>query len=314
MQSLITIGVILLFLFSLGMCDSSSGPDAAELRKAAKSNIASLRQSLDGGALPNAALLKTYADTLARKKPDLAEPAAVLKKEATPQGALFTDLEKRLKDADALSDEKKQKAEFAALIQASDSAVFNDALLDPVNTLAGLSGGTLTPVNAPGGGAAPAGSALVGNPAYGQWQQSPSGGSFWVWYGQYRLISDLLGGGSPFSYDRWSSRRGWSYYHDADAGGASPAARERAAKQAGAKVESARRASSYGGKRRENKAFTASSPRRSSSYGGASTSRNSGTRNTRSYSGGTRRSSNYGFGGSFRGSSRSRGGFGFGGK
>jgi hypothetical protein len=65
----------------------------------------------------------------------------------------------------------------------------------------------------------PAGLAFVGNPQYGQWQADNRGSSFWVWYGQYRLFSDLLGArGQPYLYrrdewDTWSTRyRGQPYY------------------------------------------------------------------------------------------------------
>lgn len=43
--------------------------------------------------------------------------------------------------------------------------------------------------------AAPPGYEYVGNPKYGEWQRDSSGGSFWMYYGQYRLMSDLLGWG-----------------------------------------------------------------------------------------------------------------------
>jgi hypothetical protein len=65
----------------------------------------------------------------------------------------------------------------------------------------------------------PAGLAFVGNPEYGRWQNGDHGTSFWVWYGQYRLLSDLLGArGQPYWYrrdewDTWSTRyRGQPYY------------------------------------------------------------------------------------------------------
>ena len=45
-----------------------------------------------------------------------------------------------------------------------------------------------------------------------QWQNS-SGGSFWVWYGQYRLLSDLIWG-RPYYYSSWHYNRPWSYYND----------------------------------------------------------------------------------------------------
>lgn len=40
----------------------------------------------------------------------------------------------------------------------------------------------------------PAGYEYVGDSRYGRWERGPSGASFWVFYGQYRLLSDLLGG------------------------------------------------------------------------------------------------------------------------
>lgn len=40
----------------------------------------------------------------------------------------------------------------------------------------------------------PAGYEYVGDSRYGRWDRNSSGASFWVFYGQYRLMSDLLGG------------------------------------------------------------------------------------------------------------------------
>jgi hypothetical protein len=40
--------------------------------------------------------------------------------------------------------------------------------------------------------AGPPGYEYVGDPRYGKWQSDSSGRSFWVFYGQYRLLSDLL--------------------------------------------------------------------------------------------------------------------------
>ena len=41
----------------------------------------------------------------------------------------------------------------------------------------------------------PPGYAYVDNPRYGSWRSDSSGSSFWVFYGQYRLLGDLLGSG-----------------------------------------------------------------------------------------------------------------------
>ncbi|ETR72956.1 MAG: hypothetical protein OMM_01311 [Candidatus Magnetoglobus multicellularis str. Araruama] len=40
---------------------------------------------------------------------------------------------------------------------------------------------------------APPGYAYVGDPKYGQWKQDASGGSFWEFYGKYRMFTDVLG-------------------------------------------------------------------------------------------------------------------------
>ena len=47
----------------------------------------------------------------------------------------------------------------------------------------------------------PPGYGYVGNKQYGSWQ-SGSGGSFWVFYGQYALMSNLLGMGRGTIYQR----------------------------------------------------------------------------------------------------------------
>jgi len=56
----------------------------------------------------------------------------------------------------------------------------------------------------------------VGDSKYGRWNRDSSGQSFWVFYGQYRLISDLLGGGRIYrgSYDTYNNYRtqGRPYY------------------------------------------------------------------------------------------------------
>lgn len=58
----------------------------------------------------------------------------------------------------------------------------------------------------------------TGNNQYGEWKQKSDGTSFWEFYGQYRLMTDLIGGfgQSHYSYDDWDhynrSDRKKSYY------------------------------------------------------------------------------------------------------
>ena len=53
----------------------------------------------------------------------------------------------------------------------------------------------------------PPGYQYVGNSRYGSWQRDRSGGSFWVFYGQYALMRDLFGLGSRRVY-----RNDWDDY------------------------------------------------------------------------------------------------------
>lgn len=63
--------------------------------------------------------------------------------------------------------------------------------------------------------ATPPGMVYVGDPSTGEWQTDSSGNSFWVFYGQYRLFSDLIGGPYPghyrSEYDDWN--RNCRYNH-----------------------------------------------------------------------------------------------------
>ena len=62
----------------------------------------------------------------------------------------------------------------------------------------------------------PPGYQYVGDDRYGEWQRDSSGNSFWVFYGQYAMLSHLLGGGPIYrrDYDQYQSYRsqGRPYY------------------------------------------------------------------------------------------------------
>jgi hypothetical protein len=62
-------------------------------------------------------------------------------------------------------------------------------------------------------GANPPGYAYVGDPRYGRWRDDGSGGSFWEFYGKYRLLTDFFGGWyrpvyreDYHTYERYRSR------------------------------------------------------------------------------------------------------------
>lgn len=56
---------------------------------------------------------------------------------------------------------------------------------------------------------APPGYAYVGDPRYGEWRRDSSGRSFWTFYGQYRLLSDLLGMGGRIFRNDYDTYRGY---------------------------------------------------------------------------------------------------------
>ncbi|WP_022942075.1 hypothetical protein [Psychromonas hadalis] len=183
-----------------------------------------LGNNLDNNNIRNAMLLKEYARLLGGDKPELKPLLAQLSRDATREGPTYQGLLQRLKTVreqpQVLGDIEAQLFETENLIEASDPNLFNDALSDPLNVIADMSDGKLARVNAiskqqslnaNGAEDNGAGSQLVGNPGYGQWQSNSSGMSFWHWYGMYSMFSAIT---NPVRYDRWSSRRDYSYYND----------------------------------------------------------------------------------------------------
>lgn len=71
--------------------------------------------------------------------------------------------------------------------------------------------------------ALPPGMIYVGDPNYGEWQRDNDGNDFWVFYGQYRFFSGLIGGPYPgvyrYEYDTWQRdhrMQGTPYYGTRD--------------------------------------------------------------------------------------------------
>ena len=202
--------------------------DAAIVRL--EQGVARLGTALDDDTLRNGALIKQYAAEVRAAKPALRDLVAVLAREGTREGTLFQGIETRLKDVraalpepgaptEAYRDAAEELNSLAAAIQPDE---FNNALADPLNVLADLTDGKLPRVDAAPASASRSansasnfgpGSQLVGNPNYGHWQTNSSGTSFWVWYGQFALMRDLLGG-PRIGYGAWAGGRDYSYYHD----------------------------------------------------------------------------------------------------
>lgn len=217
--------LILCISFFISACGDDRPDKLNSNIQGAEYLLNNLANDLNNNSIRNAMLLREYARLLGDEKPQLQPLLTELSRDATTSGPLFQGLLRRLKtlkeQPQILGDIEEQLFETENLIAASDPALFNDALSDPLNVIADMSDGKLARVNAISkqqslqANAAEddgAGSQLVGNPGYGQWQTNSSGTSFWQWYGMYAMFSALSP--RPVQYDRWSSRRDYSYYND----------------------------------------------------------------------------------------------------
>ena len=211
--------LLLSMLFSLAAC--SGDPDAMRIKDYTDHTtvqLNNLTKALKNGEISNATILKIYASKLKAQKPEFAELSAQFSQMATADNPTINDFKRRLKlvreQPSSVGDQQAVIQELAALLSGTKKEMYGDSLLDVINTIADLSDGTLprlqTPAKAKDELAA---SQLVGNPQYGHWQQDSGGQSFWAWYGQYALISSLLGG-NRYGYNSWSYNRGWSHYND----------------------------------------------------------------------------------------------------
>jgi len=220
-------------LLLLQGCGNRYAEEVKQHHVSATKQMAQLKQQLDSKQLSNALLVQTYADTLSETQPTLAPIAAALKKDASTNGNIYQNFVTRLK---AVNQNPEREADYRLAIEelssiavGSDPVVFNDSLLDQVNTLADLSQGKLARINVPmgeaaqnlknGQGAVP-GSYLVGNPNYGSFKQDSSGNSFWEWYGMYAMFSSVMGifgsgyhQGPVYASD-WYRQPRYSYYND----------------------------------------------------------------------------------------------------
>ncbi|AWB66789.1 hypothetical protein C2869_10275 [Saccharobesus litoralis] len=304
-----------------------------------------LTQRLENGQIRNANLIREYARQLQTMKPEYATIVNELARDATSRGPIYTNLVDRIDAArvasGVFSSPEERLRELENLYQAASPELFNDALSDPLNVLADLSQGQLARVNAisreaslAANGAQDfgAGSQLIGNPAYGNWQTGSNGMSFWEWYGMYALISnigDMFDSRRRVYYGDWSRGRNYSYYHDYGRYRYSSPnqirkqqqTEQRAAKNyRGGKFTSAYAKSRTGASRVSSSSLSSqrASKMFQSSYAKKPTTSvtNSATKSTnnpvnKSYSKPTTNKSSYGFNSSFRSSkSSSRGGFG----
>jgi len=220
-------------LLFLSACSDPEFEKASSSLKAAEADLGNLEAALNPSnisqsaiTLPNLRYLKQYAAAVRRINPQMSELVSTLEAEGTNKGGSYLFLRQRLNTAQALFDTDAERSRNAA-ISASTEAIavslaakpdaFNDSLIDVINVLADMSKGELPKFKfgETEDKSMPPTQHLVGNPRYGSWN-SGSGGSFWAWYGQYRLFSDVLGWRSGYRYnqDYWYRSRSGSYYGD----------------------------------------------------------------------------------------------------
>lgn len=224
---------IFFLLVLLTGCSNDYAEEIKENYGLVAQNLKILEKKLINKELVNSKIVDIYATKLANIKPDFAPIAEAMSKDATEQGMLYKNLVGRLDKVNQNPENKKEfeiaQESLSSIDVGADPVVFNDALIDLINTMAELSAGQLETVSVPKesqaaharGEAITPGSYLVGNPGYGEYRRDNSGSSLWHWYGQYSFfnsVSRAFSGGrynrSPISYDRWNSRSHYSYYND----------------------------------------------------------------------------------------------------
>ncbi|WP_286234981.1 hypothetical protein [Thalassotalea sediminis] len=223
----LTKSLIIAFLLFLVGCSDPYIDKIAQQTPLTEQRLTQLGAALSAGEVRNATLIKQYAEQLIASKPQLRPVVEEFLKDSTTKSPMYKALQDRLNTV------KNQPQMFASneavfeelinIYQASDPTLYSDALSDPLNVLADMSGGELPRVNALSKEQSlkannaqdfGVGEQLVGNPNYGQWQTNSSGMSFWAWYGVYSLMDDIFDYKRKRYYHQWGSNRNYSYYHD----------------------------------------------------------------------------------------------------
>ena len=230
-QMQITKTLVLAFVLLLSACGDPVQEQIDAQIPLTEQRVQQLGDMLDSGQIRNAKFITQYADTVAKKSPQLLSIVDEFRKDATSSGPLYQALLERVDlvktQPQMFANKQARFEELLNIYQAADPILYSDALSDPLNVLADMSNGELPRVNSMSKAQSMAannaqdfgvGEQLIGNPAYGQWQTDSNGMSFWAWYGVYRLLDDVLDidrkrRGKVY-YSRWGKSRNYSYYHD----------------------------------------------------------------------------------------------------
>lgn len=207
----------LMFLLLMGCISGAPSPkqEFNAYQELIPKQIALLQKSIVDNKLNNAVLLKHYASELKELNPKFESIAEDFLTLTRPDNAVIAEFQTRF-DQIIQDYENKNRSlnntliDLKHLAKASHPEIYNDSLIDEINTLANLSNGHLTAIHTDNNAHQNPGQHLVGNPKYGQWVSDGST-SIWAWYGIYRLFSDLH---APYRYHSWYYNRPWSYYQD----------------------------------------------------------------------------------------------------
>jgi hypothetical protein len=209
----------------LSACGGGANEILTQKISQADSRLLALQTALEKDQIRNAAILREYANVMAKQTPELRDLVDSLAKEGTVNGRQYQLLVSRLQEVKKLQKQfgnpNELIPETEGIINGADPSVFNDALVDPINALADMSNGKLARIGVVAKNEEKnfnstkeygAGSQLIGNPAYGSWYHS-GGTSFWQWYGMYAMFSTLTGGNRVY-YNDWNRYRPYSYFND----------------------------------------------------------------------------------------------------
>ncbi len=215
----------LLIILTLSACGDPVKEQILQQLPITEQRVMQLGEALQSGQVRNANLIQEYAGKVLQQKPELTALIAEFKKDASVSGPMYLALLDRIntakKQPQMFNSSQALYNELLNIYQAADPVLYSDALSDPLNVLADMSGGVLPRINSLSKSQSQqannaqdfgVGEQLIGNPSYGQWQTASNGMSFWAWYGMYSMMGDLFG--RRTYYSDWGRSRNYSYYND----------------------------------------------------------------------------------------------------
>ncbi len=216
---------VLLVIVALSACSDPNRELLNQKVLDAETLVSALGNDLQAGKIRNAVILQEYAKMLRNERPELDRIITNLSREGTKSGQQYQFLKARLsalqKHTAQIGNPAQLLPEADALMLAANPTTYSQSLADPINVLADMSNGTLARVGVVSKRDEASyndtkdygrGSQMVGNPAYGQWNNN-RGFSFWEFYGMYAMFNAITGSNRIYQRD-WNRHRPYSYYQD----------------------------------------------------------------------------------------------------